>query len=101
MITAFEALNLVRQSEEHIKKQVEDLDSPIRQAAQRGQRSIDVPTDYVGHGIDTFTHPFWRPLAKALEGLGYRVQTIQREAGRGLGSMDDEPTMFNVVVVSW
>lgn len=101
MITAFEAMNLVRQSEAHLKAQVEGLDSPIRQAAQRGERSIDVPLNYVGNGVDSFSHPYWRPLVKELIGYGFRVQTVPREAGRGLGSMDDEPTTFDVVVVSW
>jgi len=101
MITAHEALNLVRQSEEHLRKQVEGLDLPIRQAAQRGQRSIDVPLEYVGVGVDTFSHPYWRPLAKALEGIGFRVQSIPRKAGGGLGSMDDERVTFEVAVVSW
>jgi hypothetical protein len=101
MITAHEAMLLVRQSEEHIKKQVEDLDSPIRQAAQRGQRSIDVPTNYVGGGVNSFSHPYWRPLDKALRDLGFCVHSVQRESSPGLGSMGDEPTVYEAVVVSW
>ena len=101
MITAHEALGLVRESEEYLKGQVEGLDSPIRQAAKAGKRSIDVPLSYVGHGIETLSHPFWHRLKQALENLGYRVQSMPREAGGGLGSMDDERTTFEVAVVSW
>jgi hypothetical protein len=101
MIAAHEALALVRQSEEHLKTLVEGLDSPIRQAAERGKRSIDVPMEYVGMGVTSLSHPFWRPLEKALTNIGYRVMSVPREGGGGLGSMDDERTQFEVVLISW
>ena len=101
MITAHEAMTLVRESEAHIKKQVEDLDFLIRKAAMVGKRSIDVSTEHVGIGAMSMTHPYWRPLKKALEDLGFRVQSIDRMSGGGLGSMGDDPVPFEVVVVSW
>jgi hypothetical protein len=101
MITAHEALALVRNSEAHLKELVDGLDSPIHQAAEAGKRSLDVPMTYVGAGVTSLSHPYWQPVVKALTGLGFRVMTVPRAGGGGLGSMDDEPIPFDVVLVSW
>jgi hypothetical protein len=62
---------------------------------------IDVPLGYVGHGVHTFTHPYWRPLEKALTSIGFRVQVEPRSSSPGLGSMGEEPTQFEVVAIHW
>lgn len=101
MISAHEARSLVQDSDASLKILLDALDKPIRDAATAGRRSIDVELSHVGVGVTSTSHPRWNRLGEKLQSLGYRMSVESRQSSPRLGSMDDEPIEYDVLVLYW